>query len=386
MMLSLLLLAAAQAADPGPPATEQPAPVPHDIEELDLAELLGIKTGEVGAFAQDLRSRGVDLYVHGYAAWWMRNNDINRNHDSWTFSAHYFNLMFGVDVSERLILEMMLEEEHGGHEHALRYAFIDTVVVKDLLVLRGGRFLVPFGVFNEYVYPEYLNELPDRPLVLWQIAPVSWAEVGAQVRGRADIGTGNINYAVYVANGLQQSDSDPEDGVIDEAGSIRDMRNNFRDYDDDGKSFGGRLGVQALGGVDLGVSGYTGPYTVDGELSLSMANADLSYLHGRWMFRSEFVRAWQQTSADPLIKQGFFVRGGFDISDVLTPVLQFDMADLGGRQSLGRTTGGLVIHPIRKVGDNFSFKLAYANTINLGSRASEPENPHEVVVQSALGF
>ncbi len=192
---------------------------PKAIEDISIEELLEqevVAVGETGSFGSRLENLGVKPYVHAYAVIdFMEQQGVPS-----TFNAHYFNVFIGANIAERVIPEVQLEYEHGGDEIQVRFAQIDVRVAEDLLAVRAGKFLVPMGLYNEYLYPEYISKTPQRPFAMREIVPVSWAETGVQLRGRYGWAAHrDMNYALYVVNGLEQKDG--KDG-----GGIRHMRGN----------------------------------------------------------------------------------------------------------------------------------------------------------------
>ena len=159
-----------------------------DIFDMDLNELMevDIRTGKPGWFGNQLEQLGFEPYIHGYASVIYRDHDFNRGGRIDTFDMHYFNIIVGTNIDERIAAEVLLEYEHGADDMGIRYAIIDYKIA-DPVILRMGKFLVPMGRFNEYLSPEYANKLPDRPYCLWQIVPIVWAETGVQLRGEYEL-------------------------------------------------------------------------------------------------------------------------------------------------------------------------------------------------------
>ncbi|MDH7600255.1 MAG: hypothetical protein QHH07_11580, partial [Sedimentisphaerales bacterium] len=126
-----------------------------DIYSMDLEELLQveIQTDKPGWFGTQLGQLDVKPYVHGYAVFDYRDYDLNRRREVETFDMHYFNVLVGANVKDRLAAEVLLEYEHGGDEIGIRYGLLDYKLT-DWAILRMGKFLVPMGRFNEYFSPE----------------------------------------------------------------------------------------------------------------------------------------------------------------------------------------------------------------------------------------
>src|SRR5204862_7969846 len=76
------------------------------------------------------------------------------------------------------------------------YAQIDYIANRYLTVT-AGRFLTPFGIFNERLYPVWIRSLQPDPLIL----PIATAASGgAMFRGGCAVNSkANMNYAVYLS-------------------------------------------------------------------------------------------------------------------------------------------------------------------------------------------
>jgi len=86
---------------------------------------------------------------------------------------------------------------HGKVLKEVDYLQLDFIA-NPYMTVTVGRFLTPFGIFNERLYPIWIRNLQTDPLILPMGIGPSNASTGAMVRGgfRATSAF-NINYAVY---------------------------------------------------------------------------------------------------------------------------------------------------------------------------------------------
>jgi hypothetical protein len=87
---------------------------------------------------------------------------------------------------------------HGGAvEKEVEYVQLDFIA-NPYMTVTVGRFLTPFGIFNERLYPVWIRNLQSDPLILPIGLGPSNASTGAMVRGGFKAHPKfNINYAVY---------------------------------------------------------------------------------------------------------------------------------------------------------------------------------------------
>jgi len=87
---------------------------------------------------------------------------------------------------------------HGGPvQKEVEYAQLDFVANK-FMTISAGRFLTPFGIFNERLYPAWIRNLQSDPLILPIGIGPSNASTGAMVRGGFQARPQfDINYTVY---------------------------------------------------------------------------------------------------------------------------------------------------------------------------------------------
>jgi len=319
---------------------------PHlfGLGEGELEEFLrrDIRGGQTGSYALRLEELGVEVGVHGYLS--LEFKEASED-SSAGFDMHHVVAMIRAAFQHAVSLEFALEYEHlfrAQGDFYLPHAFMD-VKFAEQLILRAGWFEVPVGAFNEYLYPDFLRITGTGPLFTRYVIPGLWSEVGVQLRGRfALTGITNLTYAVFVVNGLEQPDENRMDGRVAEGGEIRTMRYNINDQYNGDKAFGGRLGLE-IDEFDIGVSGYSGRYTIERNRRLSIGDVDLSYRDQYLTIRSEAALAWEQTTDEVLHKFGmYFLVAGRPIPWI-EPYAQYDFADNNGVEH--RVLGGVALYP-----------------------------------------
>jgi hypothetical protein len=94
------------------------------------------------------------------------------------------------------------EDGNSGPYHALTFSTVDYLqldyIANSHLTISVGRFLTPFGIFNERLAPVWLRNFQDVPLILPIGTLTSASSDGAMVRGslysRKDL---ELNYTAY---------------------------------------------------------------------------------------------------------------------------------------------------------------------------------------------
>lgn len=381
---SLVTPSLARAEEPATQGDHAPAPVEENLLATEPSEAedpfaqsaerrQGVETGATGSFGSRLEELavGFEPFLHAYATIDLVGKPETAtgatNPKAWSFDPHYFNLFIGATLGP-VQPELQLEVEHGD-EVVARIAQVDFTV-HPAFVVRTGIFLVPFGVYNEYLYPEYVRPLPRQPLtlVLDRLVPVAWNETGVQIRGRgplSDDGDWQWTYAAFVGNGLQLSSptADPT--------NVRSMRGNFRgDYD--GKSVGGRIGL-AYGNLTFGSSGYFGPYAADYDQKIKMVGVDLNFQREDAGLLVEY--AWQEIdlpTGGVFNRDGVSVQGYFSLLSWLRPALLVDILREDGPDIL-RVGPVLAFYPAVKASPHTSVRLAYGHNFALAGELATPD-------------
>jgi hypothetical protein len=181
-----------------------------------------------------------------------------------------------------------------------------SFIINDNLIVGGGLFVVPFGVYHNHFDPPWINKFPDDPLPFGDggIAPSS--EVGAFARGAIPVEqTMKLTYDAYVTNGPN---------VFTNSGNAGSL--NFQDFTDlnDNKAVGGRIGFLPVPHVEMGYSimyaqvQNNGVPTTDATLQALDLNVrkDAPKLGGLIDFRTEWVVSDVGTNTyDPTGSEGF---------------------------------------------------------------------------------
>ena len=141
---------------------------------------------------------------------------------------------------ERLIVEAELETELEGTETKINLEYIDaSYFLNKYVTIRAGKFLSPFGIYQDRLHPQWINKLPSTPLGFnHDASPIGpTTEVGVDVRGNVPLGSAKMNYSFYLSNGPSLKTSSSE---ISEIGQL-----NYSSAEDNNKnkSFGGRVGL-----------------------------------------------------------------------------------------------------------------------------------------------
>jgi hypothetical protein len=86
---------------------------------------------------------------------------------------------------------------HGYLQKEVDYFQLDYIA-NPYITVTVGRFLTPFGIFNERLYPIWIRDLQSDPLILPLATGPSGAGTGAMVRGGLSLNRRvTLNYAAY---------------------------------------------------------------------------------------------------------------------------------------------------------------------------------------------
>lgn len=204
--------------------------------------------------ANEWREPNTLIHMSGYAATGYASDNKNFNIGSFSPIFHY-------QYRDLVMLEAELEfeiEGDGSTNVALEYATVD-LFLGDYVTFVGGRFLSPIGQFRQNSHPSWINKIVSAPPGFGHDGAAPVSEMGFQLRGGFEMGDTFANYAFYVSNGpelvaAQDGETSYVLEGIDAEGFGRDIDNN--------KTFGGRLGIIPMAGLELGFSAATGQASV----------------------------------------------------------------------------------------------------------------------------
>lgn len=342
----------------------------EELLEMDLEKIVELQSGgrgDVGSFGYRLGTSNSAFQVHGY----VTNEYIDQQSSTSTFDNHYYNVLLGSQIGDKIFAEIQLEYEHGGEEIQARYAQIDYKI-SEALIIRTGKFLVPINTFNEYLYPEYINKTISRSFMNRNITPSAWAEVGLQLRGSFDMGTSMKGfYSAYIVNGLEG----------DEGGDIRGMRGNHRDKNSDNKAIGGRFGINT-DKIELGTGVYNGKYTADGQHGLTIVSVDAGYLSDGLTIRAEVNLAKMQTSSGDISRNGASATVSYILAKKFEPVVRYDFMNWDDATDPTKDKSRIYLGLNYLIANTMNAKVGYEIINNDGSDVDD----NVFAVQLALGF
>ncbi|MBF0170273.1 MAG: porin [Nitrospinae bacterium] len=255
------------------------------------------------------------------------------------FRQHHVNFFVDARVRPDLVAKAHIEMEYGADTELgyggiiLEYGFIDYALRGDLLRLRAGKLLTPFGFYNEIhdSSPAFLSV--SIPWVLYKGSAMGgfsalpkWI-TGLSFTGGYDLPKGHhdLNYALYIGNG-------------------ESVGSNDHYYDDNpNKAVGARVEfVTHKETFKAALSGYYGDKAVTPEkraeqhsaavLSLEYAPGPLN-IHGEYAWAA--VAGWRESV--------WYLMASYRLGK-LTPYARYqfiDPDDEEGNDTWGAATGGI---------------------------------------------
>jgi hypothetical protein len=245
---------------------------------------------------------------------------------------------------ERALFEAHVDLKVKDGETAINLEFATLwVPLDDEIVLGVGKFLTPFGFYNEQIHTTWLNRLPDEPLPVADHAGVAPTHaIGVQLRGARTLAGHRVVWGVYASNapsaeiaGDTQAHGEPPPP---EEVPLVPMATGALDHDSYHRwAVGGRIGVLCIPPLEVGYSVQVARVDpVDGPLAkvqLTTHGLDVNYteivgsLDGTLDVHFEYVHA----AADPAratdwpaerSRAGMYLQGAFRPSEADSPTVR----------------------------------------------------------------
>jgi hypothetical protein len=202
---------------------------------------------------------------------------------------------FLLSLNDRFFLESEIDFKLDGLE--VVYGQLDWIL-SDWLTLVVGRYLAPIGFFNERLHPEWINKLPDFPLMNRVVSPSDFSLNGVQLRGATYLCCSPVKmeYSLYVANGVRLPVENNLTALADLGGFVESTKDV-----NDAIAWGSRVGFWVPEwGVNVGFSTFFNrPYGHDNGPDYNLWGIDAGYHKGNWDVRFEFADTFQRTPVPP---------------------------------------------------------------------------------------
>jgi hypothetical protein len=230
------------------------------------------------------------------------------------FSSPDFAPFFFLQLNDQFLLAANVDITNAGVSVGEAQA---NWFVNDWLTVVVGRYLTPIGFFNERLNHEWINRLPDVPLMFRQVSPLTSTD-GIMLRGAAYIGCTPVKmeYEVYGGNALQAA------AVPTTYSQVADLENITGGPDETVlKAVGGRLGFWVPEwGLTGGISAYfNGRYSTGAPDQFNLWQLDFGYRKGNWDARFEYAENYQQAASyigNNIRRWGFYAQVAYRPYDI----------------------------------------------------------------------
>jgi len=208
------------------------------------------------------------------------------------FSTPDFSPYFLLQLNKQFLIAANIDINNSGV--SVSEAQVDWLAT-DWLTVVVGRYLTPIGFFNERINHEWINRLPDVPLMFRQVSPLI-SNDGAMLRGATYLGCSPVKmeYELWGGNGIRAA------AAPTTLSQVADLENLTGGPDEqDLKAVGGRLGLWVpewglTGGVSTYFNGRDSSAAAD---QFNLWQLDLGYRKGNWDARFEYADNYQQAGS-----------------------------------------------------------------------------------------
>lgn len=204
---------------------------------------------------------------------------------------------------KNILVEAELEMGIVGNETNIELGYADlSFFVNKYLTVRAGKFISPFGIFQDRLHPSWINKLPTVPVGTGEdelgVGPTS--EIGIDFRGGVPLGSSKMNYSIFLANGAQL--------ISDPATPSKQGTLSYGNADAISKKLtvGGRLGFLPLSNssLELGFS-YRNGNVGDKNSSYKTVGAQIYALDLTYVKQLDFIKGlidvkaqWNKVNVD----------------------------------------------------------------------------------------
>lgn len=192
-----------------------------------------------------------------------------------------------------ILVEAELEIGLGGKETMVELGYADvSFFLNKYLTVRAGKFISPFGIFQDRLHPSWINKLPTFPVGTGEdeLGVGSTSEIGIDFRGGVPLGSSKMNYSIFLANGAQliTDPTDPSKQGTLSYGNAEAISKKL--------TVGGRLGLLPLSNSSL-------------EVGVSYRNGNVGDKNSPYKTVGAQIYALDLT----YVKQLDFIKGLFDV-------------------------------------------------------------------------
>ncbi|MCF6148154.1 MAG: hypothetical protein E3K37_05795 [Candidatus Kuenenia sp.] len=264
-------------------------------------------------------------------------------------------LWIGKQITKKLSFASEIEIEEGFNNYGLEKFEFSYHIATDVLQLRIGKFLYPFGI-ERFAEEGPFNKLVDRPLPSIRIIPGTYSDIGGMLCGTVPfLLNTRFKYEFAVTNGLEG----PEPKDVQE---LWDNNSN--------KTLGGRIALECFPGIEVGSSYSRGKYDEDSKLDIDFLGADFQLKRGNWEIRGEYIASRVEQKAEDggnYYRNGYYIQSAYrypfnlDYLKYLEGVVRFDSVDpnrdITDGNEADRVAIGLNYSPMEHVVFKFEYEV-----------------------------
>jgi hypothetical protein len=236
------------------------------------------------------------------------------------FESPDFSPYFLLQLNEQCLLAASIDINNAGV--SVGEAQVNWIL-GDHITLVGGRYITPIGFFNERINHEWINKLPDPPLMFRQVSPQISTD-GLEVRGGMYIGDSPVKmeYSFYGGNGFELTGPPGSLNDVADLGTITGGPDEV-----DSKAVGGRLGLWVpKWGLTGGFSGYfNGPYAPGATDNMKLWQFDTGWRKGNWDLRFEYCQNFQEAQSfigNNIVRTGLYGQLAYRPFDAVSRIIQ----------------------------------------------------------------